>query len=59
MEMCEEYTFYKYELSTAEQFVALELILDWSAHQRSPILRVDTYKMGVSVKAHRYTGNLI
>ena len=57
--MCEEYTMYKYELTTAEQFVALQLIMDWGAHQKSPILKRDVTKMGVSVKAHRRTGNLI
>ena len=59
MEMCEEYTMYKYELTTAEQFVALQLIMDWGVAQRSPILRREVTKMGVSVKAHRRTGNLI
>jgi len=57
--MCEEYTMYKYELTSPEQFVALQLILDWGVNQKSPILKRDTTKCGVSVKAHRRTGNLI
>lgn len=57
--MCEEFTMSNYEFATPEQFVALQLILDWSVRQSSPILKQDTIMCGVSVRAHRQCRNII
>ena len=44
-----EYTHFKYELATAEQFVALQLILDYGRNKKSAIIDREVNGMGVSV----------
>ena len=60
---CEEYTMCKYESENAAEFVALELILDWAREgdhaNKSPVIDRDTNSMGVSLKSHKKTINLI
>ena len=60
---CEEYTMCQFEGSTAQEFIALQLILDWNregdAGKKSPVLNKDTTRVGISNKAHKKTKNLI
>lgn len=60
---CDEYTMPRYELSTGGEFVALQMILDWGRNgplgKQTPVLKRDVVSVGVSVKAHRMTVNLI
>ena len=60
---CEEYTMPKYDLATADQFVALQLILDWGRPgplaKQSPILKRDVVGLGVCCKPHRMCMNVI
>ena len=60
---CEEYTMCQFEGSSAQEFIALQLILDWNregeAGKKSPVLNKDTTKVGISNKAHKKTKNLI
>jgi hypothetical protein len=56
----------QFEGSSAQDFVALELILDWNKEGedkkkalKSPILDKDTTRVGISNKAHPKTKNLI
>jgi hypothetical protein len=60
---CDEYTMPKYEMSSGGEFVALQLILDWGRvgplGKQSPILKRDVCSVGISVKAHRMTVNLV
>ena len=61
--VCEEYTMCQFEGQSAQEFIALQLILDWNregeAGKNSPILNKDTTKVGISNKAHKKTKNLI
>lgn len=60
---CEEYTMCKFESNKADEFVALELILDWGrkgdAGKKSPVLSKDVAKVGISNKGHKKAVNLI
>ena len=60
---CSEYTMCKYEGSSANEFVALELILDWAregeAGKKSPILDKEVMRVGISNKSHKKVINLI
>ena len=61
--VCEEYTMCQFEGQSAQEFIALQLILDWNregeAGKKSPVLNKDTTKVGISNKAHKKTKNLI
>ncbi len=61
--MCEEYTMCKYEGANADEFIALEMILDWDrkgeASKKSPILCREVQRVGTSNKAHKTVVNLI
>jgi len=57
--ICHEFTHYHYALNTPEQFVALQLILDWGLKKSSPILNRACKAMGVSVKPHKQCLNVI
>ena len=60
---CFEYTMCKYEGSCAEEFIALELVLDWDREgeegKKSPLLDKDVSMVGISNKAHKTTTNVI
>ena len=49
-------------VANAQEFVALQLILDWGREgvfaKQSPILKREVLYVGVSVKPHRFTTNL-
>jgi len=53
VDVCHEFTHWKYQESTAEHFVALQLLLDYSRTKSSPILNKQVHSMGVSVAMHR------
>lgn len=40
-------------MSTAEEFVALQLLLDYSRQKSSPILNKTVHSMAVDVSMHR------
>ena len=54
---CFEYTMTKYEGNSAEEFVCLELALDWDREgeegKKSPLLDKDISMVGISNKAHK------
>jgi len=54
-----EYTHYRYDYPTPEQFVALQMIMDFNRHKSTPILNRDVSAMGVSVMMHRTVMNVI
>lgn len=56
---CVEYTHFKYELATAEQFVALQMILDFGKNKSSPLINRNVHSMGLCVGTHRQCTNLI
>ena len=60
---CEEFTMPRFESSSGADFVALQMILDWGRNgplgKQTPILKKDLNSVGVSVKAHRMTVNLV
>jgi len=60
---CEEFTLPRFEPSTGGEFVALQMILDWGRNgplgKQTPILKKDLSSVGISVKAHRMTVNLV
>ena len=60
---CFEYTMVKYEGHLAEEFIALELALDWNREgdegKKSPLLDKDITLVGISNKAHKTTQNVI
>lgn len=53
----------RYESNSGGEFVALQMILDWGRNgplgKQTPILKRDLTSVGVSVKAHRMTVNLV
>lgn len=53
----------QFEGSSAQDFVALQLILDWNREgdlaKKSPILNKDTTRVGISNKPHKKTKNVI
>jgi len=60
---CEEFTLPRFEATSGGEFVALQMILDWGRNgplgKKSPILKKDLTSVGISVKAHRMTVNLV
>ena len=60
---CFEYTMVKYEGSLADEFIALELALDWNREgeegKKSPLFDKDISIVGISNKAHKTTQNVI
>ena len=60
---CYEYTMVKYEGHQADEFIALELALDWDREgeegKKSPLLDKDIATVGISNKAHKTTQNVI
>jgi cysteine synthase len=62
-QICQEYTMCQYMGDSAKEFIALELILDWNREgdlaKKSPVLAVETGRVGISNKAHKQTKNLI
>lgn len=60
---CEEFTMPRFEASSGGEFVALQMILDWGRNgpigKQTPILKKDLVSVGISVKAHRMTVNLV
>ena len=53
----------KYEGSLADEFIALELALDWNREgddaKKSPLFDKDVSLVGISNKAHKTTVNVI
>lgn len=58
VDICHEYTHWKYMEATAEQFVALQMILDYGRVKGTPILNKTVHSMGVSMVAHRSVSNV-
>ena len=60
---CFEYTMTKFEGTAAEEFVCLELALDWDREgeegKKSPLLDKDISLVGISNKAHKSCINVI
>jgi len=60
---CEEYTMMKFEDSFVQNFVALQLILDWGRPGalgfQSPILKRDVQVVGINMSAHRVCANVV
>jgi hypothetical protein len=53
VDVCHEFTHWRYQMSTAEEFVALQLLLDYSRQKSSPILNKTVHSMAVDVSMHR------
>ena len=53
----------KYEGANANEFIALEMILDWDrkgeASKKSPVVNREVQRVGISNKAHKSVVNLI
>ena len=61
--VCFEYTMVKFEGSYADEFIALELALDWDREgeegKNSPLLDKEISMVGISNKAHKACINVI
>jgi hypothetical protein len=59
VDVCHEFTHWKYNESSAEAFVALQLLIDYGRTKSSPILNKTVHSMAVCVAAHRQVSNVI